>query len=171
MDTKPQVDLPTPESVDSALSRRGFLRGAALAGGGLVAVSLAACAPSGAPAWTFGPTLPAPTPGASGVAVASAGASASAAASAAPSHDMSASPTPAASGSAAPSGPVPAGWTEHDVAARDVIRRYLGNLVPALKDIYRSGRVRQDGHDPGRRGRLSPAHPEARLRAGPATCS
>ena len=31
---------------------------------------------------------------------------------------------------------MPAGWTEHDVAARDVVRRYLGNLVPALKDIY-----------------------------------
>ena len=44
-----------PES--SALSRRGFLRAAAVTGGGLVAVGVAACAPAaGAPAWTYGPT-------------------------------------------------------------------------------------------------------------------
>jgi FtsP/CotA-like multicopper oxidase with cupredoxin domain len=136
MDTLPQVDLPTPESVDDALTRRRFLRGAALAGGGLVAVGLAACAPAGAPTWTFGPTLPHPTaaPGASAIAAASA----SAAMTPQPSHDMSASPSPVASAAAsgAPGGPVPAGWTEHDVAARDVVRRYLGNLVPALKDVY-----------------------------------
>ena len=31
---------------------------------------------------------------------------------------------------------IPAGWTEHDVDARNVVRRYVGNLAPALKDIY-----------------------------------
>jgi FtsP/CotA-like multicopper oxidase with cupredoxin domain len=31
---------------------------------------------------------------------------------------------------------VPAGWTQHDVDARTVVRRYIGNLAPALKDIY-----------------------------------
>ena len=31
---------------------------------------------------------------------------------------------------------IPPGWTEHDIASRTVIRRYLGNLVPALGDIY-----------------------------------
>ncbi len=31
---------------------------------------------------------------------------------------------------------IPAGWSEHDIAARDVIRRYLGNLVPALQGIF-----------------------------------
>jgi FtsP/CotA-like multicopper oxidase with cupredoxin domain len=141
MDTLLQVDLPTnPDPADSALTRRGFLRGAALAGGGLVAVSLAACAPASAQNWTFGPALPNPTtaPGAGAGAAASAAASASAVATAAPGDDMSASMAPAASPSA-PSGaggPTPAGWTEHDVAARDVIRRYLGNLVPGLKDVY-----------------------------------
>ena len=51
---------------------------------------------------------------------------------------MNASPTPAASvaPSGVPSGPLPAGWSEHDLAARDVVRRYIGNLAPALKDIY-----------------------------------
>src|SRR3970282_381966 len=38
------------------LTRRGFLRGAALTGGGLMAATLAACAPStSTPGWTFGP--------------------------------------------------------------------------------------------------------------------
>ena len=136
MDTLPQVDLPTPDPVDSALTRRGFLRGAALAGGGLMAVGLAACAPAGTPAWTFGPSLP----GGSAAPSAAAGASAAATAlpSAAASHDVNASPTPAASvaPSGSPSGPLPAGWTEHDLAARDVVRRYIGNLAPALKGIY-----------------------------------
>jgi FtsP/CotA-like multicopper oxidase with cupredoxin domain len=40
--------------------------------------------------------------------------------------------TPAASGST----DLPPGWSEHDIASRTVIRRYLGNLVPALGDIY-----------------------------------
>jgi len=31
---------------------------------------------------------------------------------------------------------VPAGWTIHDVNARDKVRRYVGNLAPALKGIY-----------------------------------
>ena len=48
---------------------------------------------------------------------------------------MSAAPsaTPAPS---APVGNIPAGWSEHDVKARDVVRRYAGNLAPALQDIY-----------------------------------
>jgi len=31
---------------------------------------------------------------------------------------------------------LPAGWTEHDVTARNVIRRFLGNLAPELEAIY-----------------------------------
>ena len=31
---------------------------------------------------------------------------------------------------------IPPGWTEHDVTARNGVRRYLGNLVPVLGDIY-----------------------------------
>ena len=41
-----------------------------------------------------------------------------------------------ASASAPPIGPIPAGWTEHDVEARNVVRRYVGNLAPAFEEIY-----------------------------------
>ena len=136
MDTTTQDPLLPPDLIDPSLSRRGFLRSAALAGGGLVAVGLAACAPNAA-GWIYGPTV---TPGAAAAATAAGGSlspvpTPSPAASAA-AHSMppGASASPAAS--AAAGGPIPAGWTAHDVAAREVIRRYLGDLVPALKDIY-----------------------------------
>ena len=129
MDTLPQVHLPPTDIDELALSRRRFLRNAALTGGGLVAAAgLAACAPTSTPSWTFGPVLAAGS--------AAPGAAASATASAAASPDTSISPAPAASASSAPSGPLPTGWTEHDVAARDAVRRYIGNLAPALKGIY-----------------------------------
>jgi len=132
MDNLPQDHLPStnpldPQATDeAALSRRRFLRNAALTGGGIVAAAgLAACAPAGTGSgWTFGPPL----------AAGSAAPSATASAAASAAHSMA--PSPAASGSAAPGGPMPTGWTEHDIAARDVVRRYIGNLAPALKDIY-----------------------------------
>ena len=117
----------TPHSAaEDALSRRGFLRGAAIAGGGLVAATVAACAPGATPeSWTYGPML----------APATAGASTSPGPVQTPSMTHgSASPGPQASVS--PGTNVPPGWSEHDVAARAVIRRYLGNLVPALEGIY-----------------------------------
>jgi hypothetical protein len=43
------------EQAATALSRRRFLRGAALAGGVLLAAGLAACAAPGAPTWTYPP--------------------------------------------------------------------------------------------------------------------
>ncbi len=137
MDTLPQDDLPTLDPVDAALSRRGFLRAAALTGGGIAAVAgLAACAPATTGAgWTFGPALSA-APGSSAVAAASA--AATAAPSAAASHDAQSSASPAASAAAsgAAAGPIPAGWSAHDVEARDKVRRYVGDLAPAFKDIY-----------------------------------
>ncbi len=110
--------------LDASLTRRGFLRGAALAGTGLVAATVAACAPAAAPSWSYATSKPAPlpsTPPATPVPTGMPG--------------MSAAPsaTPAAS---APVGNIPAGWSEHDVAARDVVRRYVGNLAPALQGIY-----------------------------------
>ena len=137
MSDLPQDHLQTIEAFDAAVSRRRFLRTAALTGGGLVAAAgLAACAPAGAPTWSFGPNLAAGSvaPGATASAVASAAATAVPGAS----MDMSGSPAPGASASASalPAGPLPAGWGEHDIAARDVIRRYLGNLAPALKGVY-----------------------------------
>jgi FtsP/CotA-like multicopper oxidase with cupredoxin domain len=127
MDALPQDPLPLPDQTDTTLSRRGFLRGAALAGGGLIAAGIAACAPAATGAgWTFGPTASdaaaaTPTPAASAVPSAS--------------HDM-ASASPAATAAASPSGEIPAGWSEHDIAARKVVRRYLGNLVTALPAVY-----------------------------------
>ena len=110
-------DPPAPEPSGSALSRRGFLRAAGLAGGGVVAASLAACAPAAAPDWTFGPGVtagpatrrssppPAPGPGPT--------------------------PTPGATGTPPPS-ELPEGWTDHDFKAMDVVRRFVGNLAEPL---------------------------------------
>ena len=135
MNAQPQGDLHLPMQgdllpvnlIESALSRRRFLRGAALTGGGLLAAGLAACAPASAvPTWTYAP----PVPGAAAGGVpAPAGPSASAM------PMPSAATTPSAS-AVAIGDPLPAGWTQHDVEARTVVRRYLGNLAPALKDVY-----------------------------------
>lgn len=108
------------------VSRRRFLRGAAIAGGGLVAAGLAACAPTGANSlWTYAPAS----------SVTPALASATPAPAATPMTGMAGmeSHAPMASGA---TGPMPAGWTEHDLAGRTVIRRYLGNLAPALEGVY-----------------------------------
>jgi FtsP/CotA-like multicopper oxidase with cupredoxin domain len=130
MDTQPQDALPTSLLTDPSVTRRRFLRGAALAGGGLIAAGVAACTPAASGAgWTFGPSgAPSGAPGA-------------ASPTPMPSEDghsmgPSASPTTSGSPAPAPSGDIPAGWTEHDIAGRDVVRRYLGNLVPALPAIY-----------------------------------
>ncbi len=104
--------------VPSAISRRGFLRVAGLTGGGLMAASLAACQAATTPTWSFG--APA-TPGA---------------ATTPPSAAPAASATPAASAAASQGPGLPTGWSDHDINARNVVRRYLGNLVPALKGIY-----------------------------------
>jgi hypothetical protein len=127
-----QIARPHPEPADpsqtrlSSLSRRSVLRGAALAGVGLAGAGLAACARSVAPVWTPGagrtipPAAATGTPGATASPAATAGASA----------------TASAIASATPAGDIPAGWTAHDVEARNVVRRYLGNLAPPLKDIF-----------------------------------
>ena len=109
------MDTPSRSSVSAAisepLSRRGFLRTAALAGGGLVAVGVAACAPSaGAPTWTFGP----PASAGANAGQPSAGAPGASAAAPSPSHDH-ASEAPTASG--AP--------PDHDAAALAVVKRFL----------------------------------------------
>ena len=118
---------------EPGLSRRGFLMGAALAGGSVAVATLAAaCAPTGLATWTEGPRPAglAPAPSAPSVA-ASIPAASPAASMAMASPSPVASPSPAASG-----GPIPPGWTQHDLDARNVVRRYIGNLAPALKGIY-----------------------------------
>ena len=123
-ESQPAVVAQASSIAASPLSRRGFLRVAGVAGVAGVAASVAACQAATAPQWSFGPpasleaTSPAP----------------SVAASAAPSVAASAAPSAEPSPSVNPS--LPAGWTEHDLAARDVIRRYVGNLAPAFEQIY-----------------------------------
>jgi FtsP/CotA-like multicopper oxidase with cupredoxin domain len=133
MDTSaPQADLQNPTIEASPLTRRGFLRGAMLTGGGLIAAGIAACTSTSQAGWTFPPAPSGAAGATSPSAAASAGASGPAA-SAVPSASASAVPSASASASA---GPIPTGWAEHDVHARNVVRRYVGNLAPALKDIY-----------------------------------
>ncbi|MEO5965242.1 MAG: multicopper oxidase domain-containing protein [Candidatus Limnocylindrales bacterium] len=112
----------------SQLTRRGFLRAAGITGMVGVAASVAACQAAAAPAWSFGP---AGSPGAASVAPSGV---ASVAPSAVASAVASAAPSVAPSPSANPS--LPAGWSEHDVAARTIVRRYVGNLAPALQGVY-----------------------------------
>ena len=98
------------ESPAEPLSRRGFLRTAAVAGGGLIVAGVAGCAPSvAAPAWTYRPAASSGTDAAQ-----PSGSAASAAPSPEPSHDHA---------STAPSGsPAPA---DHDAAALAVVKRFL----------------------------------------------
>ncbi len=106
-------------------SRRGFLRGAlAVAGGTAAAAALAACAPAAGSAWSYAPLR-----------------SLTAAAGSSPDAEAAASPaaSPAALGSTQPltegggaAEPIPPGWTEHDMAAREKVRRFVGNLALPL---------------------------------------
>ncbi len=136
MDTTTDTPIePAPRPIEpipagGAMSRRQILRVAALAGGGgIVAAGLAACSTSSA----F-PTGGWSTPALAAAATATA--SAGAVASAAPSTDHGAASPSTSAMPMASLGPAPAGWTEHDLQARHTIRRYIGNLAPALKNIY-----------------------------------
>jgi FtsP/CotA-like multicopper oxidase with cupredoxin domain len=125
----PPSDVPIDPSQPGDVSRRALLRGAALAGGGIVAASLAACAPGTTlPAWSYTPVA---TP-ASGGSPAPASGGSPAPATHGPSPAGSAAPTHPASGG----GSIPTGWTSHDIDARNVVRRYVGNLAPALRGVY-----------------------------------
>jgi FtsP/CotA-like multicopper oxidase with cupredoxin domain len=124
------ADLPVPAPVETPAadldrlvpaaiavqSRRGFLRGAlAVAGGTAAAAALAACSPSAGSAWSYAPLR-----------------SLTAAAASSPEPQGAASPAPVASAAAVASEPIPVGWTEHDMAAREKVRRFVGNLAGPL---------------------------------------
>ena len=98
------------------LTRRGFLRAAAVTGTGLVAVGVAACAPAATgPGWSFRPTA-APAIGASP-----------------PTTGESAAPS-MAHGSAAPSvAPSGAPAMDHDANALAVVERFLGGEGASLE--------------------------------------
>jgi manganese oxidase len=112
-----RADAPVETSIDramAAVSRRRFLRAAAVTGGGLVAVTVAACAPAAAaPSWRFGSAYaPGTSPGAGGAPTAP---------SAAPGVGP-ASPSPMPGMSASPSGTA---TSAHDAAALAVVKRFL----------------------------------------------
>jgi hypothetical protein len=99
---------PAPGATNHSLSRRGLLRAGAVAGGGMVAVAVAACAPgSPGPGWSFGPPLGAASPGTS------------------PGTSPSGSPaaSPSMSHDAGPSG---SPGVDHDANALAVVERFLG---------------------------------------------
>jgi len=118
------------ERFGPGLTRRHVLRGAALAGVGLVGAGLAACGTR------LYPALGTPRLSASPSASATASALASASAAASATATASAAASAQASATAIPTQSPPAGWTEMDVAARQGVRRYIGNLAPALRGIY-----------------------------------
>jgi len=108
-------------AIAEALSRRGFLRGAILAGGGAAAAAaLAACTPSAAaPAasWQYGPTG---NPGGAGSPAPAGSAAPSAEASPGASHDH-----------AGPSGS-PGTGSDHDANAQAVVKRFLDGEAASL---------------------------------------
>lgn len=117
-------------------SRRGFLRGAlAVAGGSAAAAALAACAPATGSAWSYAP-LRSLTAAAATSAEPEA-AQAAAAAGAIESTEPVTQEQPATD-------PVPAGWTEHDLAAREKVRRFVGNLAGPLGMSAFLGEPEQD---------------------------
>ena len=111
-------------SVTGPMSRRGFLRVAGVVGLTGVAASVAACQAAVAPQWSYGAAATPPPP----TQAPTVAPSPTAAASASPSVAPSASPSPSAN--------IPTGWTAHDVAARNKIRRYVGDLALPLQNIY-----------------------------------
>lgn len=102
-------------ALERSVGRRTFLKGAAAAAGGVVAATVAAPA-LGASRWSSAP-LRAPAPGAM-------------------EHGAT-----TAQGTTPSGEPVPEGWTEHDVAAREKVRRFVGNLAGPLGLVEYLGAV------------------------------
>ena len=120
-DVEEAVDLDRMVPVAlGASTRRGFLRGAlVVAGGTAAAAAIAACAPAAGSAWSYAPlrTLTA--------------------AAATPELPVEETVTPAETTEPITEGsgshePIPAGWSEHDMAAREKVRRFVGNLAGPL---------------------------------------
>lgn len=106
-----------------ASTRRGFLRGAlAVAGGTAAAAALAACAPAAGGAWSYARLRSVTAAAASPVATAAVGSE----------PESAPQTTEPITGETSTGEPIPEGWTEHDVAAREKVRRFVGNLAPTL---------------------------------------
>ena len=124
----PTLPALAPASTPPDLSRRGFLRGAVLAGGGVVAASVAAaCTPAATPEpWTYGPVGPPSTPAASP--------GATPGASPGSSHDHGG---PGASPAAG----------DHDANAAAVVKRFLDGEAAAVDGMGNQpyGEPKRDG--------------------------
>jgi FtsP/CotA-like multicopper oxidase with cupredoxin domain len=127
----PTAPAPAPSSDAGVLvptslkvaSRRGFLRGAlAVAGGTAAAATLAACAPAAGSAWSYAPLR----------SLTAAAASEPVAAEGSPSGEPAVDATEPITTETPVSEPIPVGWTEHDMAAREKVRRFVGNLAGPL---------------------------------------
>ncbi len=118
---------PTTEQAEASLSRRALLR---VAGGGLVAAGVAACAPvvASRPTWTYPPGS---TSGPQLAAAASGSAAPSPSVSPAPSTPAG-SPSMSHGPSPAPSGSAPA--LDHDANALAVVQRFLGGEGASMKN-------------------------------------
>ena len=129
----PEILVPASLLVSS---RRGFLRGAlAVAGGTAAAAALAACAPATGSAWSYAPLRSL---------TAAAGASAGTGATEAQGAEPATETTEPITGPPAAVEPIPPGWTEHDMAARQKVRRFVGNLAGPLGMSAIIGEPEQD---------------------------
>ncbi len=144
----------------SSFSRRGFLRVAGAAGLTGVAATVAACAPTAAPAWSFG------APATPGAATAAPTAAPSAAPTAAASAAASVAPSAAPSASDRRGHPARLDRPRHSGPQRGPpVRRRP--CAPPSRTSTRSPWSAKLGSHPGRRGRLPGAQDEAGLRPGP----
>jgi FtsP/CotA-like multicopper oxidase with cupredoxin domain len=119
-----------------ATTRRGFLRGAlAVAGGTAAAAAIAACAPAAGSAWSYAPLRTLTAAAATPEAVE------------APAEEAVATTEPLTEERGAAE-PLPEGWTEHDMAAREKVRRFVGSLAPVLDmDSYLGTPTQKPEHE------------------------
>lgn len=117
-----------------ATSRRGFLRGALAVAGGTAAVGLiAACAPASGSAWSYAPLRTLTAAAATPETAQAEGTEAEAVETTEPMTEEG-----------VPAEPLPPGWTEHDMAAREKVRRFVGNLAGPLGMADYLGEPEQD---------------------------
>jgi len=118
----------------SVQSRRGFLRGAlAVAGGTAAAAALAACAPAAGSAWSYAPLRSV-----------TAAAGVTGQAEAAAEEEVATETTEPLTDGSESQESIPEGWSEHDMAAREKVRRFVGNLAGPLGMSAYLGEPEQD---------------------------
>src|SRR5262245_14271374 len=127
--TNESASTPAPINLHD-LSRRGFLRGAVVVGGGAVAATIAACTPAVAPTWTAAPVGAPATPGPA----------------TSPAPAASAAPTPGATHDHGGPGASPSAG-DHDANAAAVVKRFLDGEAASVDGLGNQpfGEPRRDG--------------------------